>query len=124
MESIILLNSNENTRQVEDEEKSRFVRDVLNSLGIDIEGIWDEDGNLSIENKIKLRKLLSTFNIDIVAEPGGNLQIYHENTYLIGEWKKPQYVLKKDLSQKDPRKRLYVEMRTNYWSVFEENNEQ
>lgn len=120
MESVILLNSNENTRLVEDEEKSRFARSILESFGLEkeIEDIWDEHGQLTQESKKKLRQLLSFHNIEIIGPPGGDLQIYHENT-LIGDWKKPTYVLKKDPTQKDPLKRLYLEMKISYWSILE-----
>lgn len=118
MESVILLNSNENTRQVEEEESARFVRSIIDSMGLDVEGIWDNDENLSVENKIKLRRILSAYQIQIITYPDGVLQIYHEDT-VIGEWKKPQYVLKKDHSQKDPFKKLYLEMKVTYWSIFE-----
>lgn len=127
MESIILLNSNENTRKVEDEEKSRFVRSILESIdGLPpeyLEGIWDEKGEVTLEGKIKLRQTLHTFDLEVIATPGGNLQVYHvpakgEHT-LIGEWKKPFYTLKKDPSQINPSKRLYIEMKINYWSAYE-----
>lgn len=127
MESIILLNSNENTRKVEDEEKSRFVRSILESIeGLPpeyLEDIWDEKGEVTLAGKIKLRQTLHTFDLEVIGAPGGDLQVYHvppkgEHT-LIGEWKKPFYVLKKDASQRDPAKRFYIEMRVNYWSAYE-----
>jgi hypothetical protein len=118
MKSVILLNSNENTRQVEDEEKTRFVRSVLDSIGIPLENIWDDDGILSVENKIKLRSVLSVYNIKIIDDSDGGLRLYVDQD-LVGEWKKCQYVLKKDLSEIDPSKKLYLEMHVDYWSVFE-----
>lgn len=122
MESTILLNSNENTRQIEEEEKSRFVRDIMDSLGLPVEGLWDEEGNLSIESKIKLREILIAYNLQVIADPEGRLEIYHHDEgtdVLIGEWRKPQYFLKRDYSQKDPKKKLYLEMKVSYWSIFE-----
>lgn len=118
MESIVLLNSSENTRQVEDEEKSRFVRSFLDHFGIKTNDIWDENEQMSLESKIKFRQLLSIYEIEIIGPPGGDLQIYHNNE-LVGEWKKPQYILKKDISQRDPNKKLYLEMKVNYWSILD-----
>src|SRR4051812_37270123 len=118
MKNVILLNSDENTKKVEEEEKTRFVRNILESVGLPIEGIWDEDEYLSIENKMKLRSILSTFDIQVIDNYDGELQIFADHQ-LIAEWKKSEYVLKKDLSQPDPRKKLYLEMHINYWSVFE-----
>lgn len=118
MKNVILLNSNENTKQVEEEEKTRFVRSILESIGLPIEDIWDEDGQLSVENKIKLRSILSSYSVQVIENYDGELQIFADHQ-LIGEWKKCEYVLKKDLSEIDPSKKLYLEMHVNYWSVFE-----
>ncbi len=118
MKNVILLNSNENTKQVEEEEATRFVRSVLDSIGLPIDNIWDEDGVLSVENKIKLRGILSAYSVQIIDDYDGELRIYVEQQ-LIGEWKKCEYVLKKDLAQPDPSKKLYLEMHVNYWSMFE-----
>ena len=110
MENIILLNSNENTRQVEEEEKTRFVIYILETLGIPIEEIWDENGTLTVENKIKLRQLLAAYNIEIIQNIAGELKIYNREdgeVILIGEWKKPKYTLKRDYSQIDPSKKLF-----------------
>lgn len=118
MQGTILLNSNENTRKIEEEEKTRFVRSVLESLGLPIEGLWDENGELSLDNKMKLRELLAAFSIEIIDDFDGELRIYVERE-LVGEWKKCEYILKKDLTQIDPAKKFYLEMKVNYWSVFE-----
>lgn len=118
MKGIILLNSNENTKRIEEEEKSRFVREILLELGLPIEKIWEADDDLSIESRIKLRGMLLSYNIQIIDSLDGEIQIYHENE-LIGEWKKCQYVLKKDISQRDPLKKLYLEMHIDNWTIFE-----
>jgi hypothetical protein len=118
MKGIILLNSNENTHLVEEEEKAKFIRALLEEIGLPLEGIWDEDGQLSIEGKIKLRSILSTYQIQIIDSMDGELQVYHEDK-IIGEFKKCNYVLKKDLKEKDPRKKLYLEMHVEYSSIFE-----
>lgn len=118
MKGIILLSSNENTHLVEEEEKTKFIRSLLEEIGLPLEGIWNDGGELSIEGKIKLRSILSTYQIQIIDSMDGELQIYHENN-LIGEWKKCKYILKKDLKEKDPRKKLYLEMHIEYSSIFE-----
>lgn len=118
MESTVLLNSNENTRQFEDEEKSRFVRFFLLEFGIPVEGIWDEHEQISPANRIKLQEMLSMYDLEVIGSAGGDLKIYHENV-LVAEWRKPLYTLKKDPSQKDPRKKLYLECKLNHWSISE-----
>jgi hypothetical protein len=45
--------------------------------------------------------------------------VYIDNE-LVGEWHKCTYKLKKDLRQLDPKKRIYLEMQIDYWSIFEE----
>lgn len=118
MKSTILLNSNENTRKIEEEEKSRFVKGIIDSMGIPIEGVWDDADELSIENKIKLRSILSNYNVGIIDDFDGELKIYVDND-LVGEWKKCEYLLKKDVTARDPRKQLFIEMKINCWSIFE-----
>ncbi len=119
MKSTLLLNSNENTRKVEDEEKSRFMRSILEIMGVPIDEFWIPDQSLSVEDKIKLRSILSTYNIQVIDDLDGSLQMYVDGQ-LIAEWKKCEYKLRRDLSQLDPTKQLYLEMQVNFWSIFEE----
>jgi hypothetical protein len=118
MKSVILLNSSENTHEVEEQEKTQFVRHILETMGLPIDKIWNEDNTLSIENKIKLRNILSTYNIQVIDDHDGSLQIYCDGE-IIGRWDKCEYILKQDLKQKDPVKKLFLEMHTNHWSIFE-----
>lgn len=117
----VLLNSNENTRKVEEEEKSRFIKSIIEAMNVPMEDVWDEDGELSIEQRIKIRKVLSDFNIRVLDYPGGELEIYVDND-LVAKWHKCEYVLKRDLAAIDPSKKLYLEMKINYWSMFDSNN--
>lgn len=119
MKGTILLNYNENTRQVEIEEKNRFLKNLLEQMGIPIDTFWLNDNSLSVEQKIKLRNLLINYSIQVIDDLDGHLSIYVEGE-LIGEWHKCTYKLKRDLSQIDPRKQLYLEMQINCWSLFEE----
>lgn len=118
MKSIILLSSNENTAAVETEEQNRFIRSILETLGLPIDELWDEAGVLSIGNKIKLRSILSAYSIQIIDTNDGEMQIYCEGT-VIAKFHKPEYILKKDLKQIDPKKRLYLEMKIDNWSIFD-----
>lgn len=125
MQGVILLNYNENTYQVENEEKSRFLRELLGQVfdntdvSAQIQNIWDVDAPLSASQKVKLRGILTTYGIQIIDDNAGALQIYVENEK-VAEWYKPTYKLKTDLAQLDPKKKLYLEMNIKYWSVFEE----
>jgi len=129
MKGTILLNYNENTQQVEEEEKARFLRSLLGQMFENtdvveqIQQIWPNEGVLSAEQKVKLRGIFTTYNIQVIDDHDGHLQVYVEGE-LVGEWYKCTYKLKRDLRQIDPRKKLYLEMEVNCWSVFEPQEEQ
>lgn len=125
MQGTILLNHNENIQQVEVEEKSRFLHGLLHQMFEDvpdvvskIEEIWIDDSPLTVPQKIKMRGFMSTYNIQVIDDCDGRMRIFVEGE-LIGEWLKCKYKLRKDVSQIDPRKQLFLEMTVNCWSVFE-----
>ena len=123
MKGTILLNYSENTKQVEKEEESRFLKSVLEPMGIPLD-FWTNDGVLSVNQKIKLREVLHNFRIQIIDDLDSHIQVYFTDdegeTHLIGEWHKPTYKLKRDLSQLDPKKQLYLEMEINCWTMAED----
>jgi hypothetical protein len=127
MERVVLLNSNENTKRVEEEEKGYFVRDLLSrwweGQEEDVFNLFNEDGSLTIENKIKLRALLLDKRMQIIDDDDGGLLVTCENKK-IAEWKKPNYILKQDLKQRDKKKQLYLEMHINSWTVVDKNEEE
>lgn len=119
MKYTVLLNKDDDTRKVEDEEKSKFIRNILEQMGLPVDEFWtNTDSALSVEEKIKLREILHAYNVIIIDSLDGHLQIYVEND-LVGEWNKPYYKLKTDLRQINPYKRLYLEMTIECWDVFE-----
>lgn len=118
--SIILLNKEENTQQVEDEEKSKFIRNMLEQMGLPVDEFWtNSDKQLSVNEKIKLREILNAYNVIIIDSLDGHMQMYVEND-LVAEWNKPSYKLKTDLRQINPNKRLYLEMTIDCWNIFEQ----
>ena len=127
----ILLNYNENVRQVEEEEKSRFLKGFLEQcfgdvplMADQIANIWENDGPLSPLQKIKLRGILTTYGIQVIDEQDGSLVIYIENVKT-ATFKKPIYKLKQDLSKLNRKERVYIEMTIECDSMFEETaNEQ
>ena len=119
MKATILLDKDSDTRKVEEEEKSKFIREVMEQIGLPVNEFWtDPNKILEVNEKIKLRQILNAYNIIIIDDLGGHLQMYVEND-LIAEWKKCTYKLKTDLRQINPNKRLYLEMNIDAWSVFE-----
>jgi len=129
MKGTILLNYSENTHQVEEEEKARFLRGILEQsfqntdVAAQIQTIWNTDGPLPAVQKVKLRGILATYGIQVIDDLDGHMQIYLENE-LIAEWFKCTYKLKRDLRAVDPRKRVYLEMEVNCLSVFDDKEEQ
>lgn len=129
MKGTILLSYNEDTHQVEEEEKARFLRGILlasfenTDVSSQIENIWESDSPLSAPQKVKLRGILATYGIQVIDDLDGHMQIYLENE-LIAEWFKCTYKLRRDLRVRDPRQRAYIEMEVNCWSVFDDKEEQ
>lgn len=81
------------------------------------------ENSLSVDERIKLRGILSTYNVQVIDDLDGALQIYVDNEK-VASFNKPSYKLKRDLTQLDPRKRLYMEMEISCWSLFEETESQ
>jgi hypothetical protein len=123
MKATILLNHNENTHQVEEEEKTRFLRNLLDQIGLPIQEFWNEELSLSVHQRMKLRSLLTTYEIQVIDDLDSHMQVFVEGE-LIAEWFKPTYKLKRDLKERDPKKQMYLEMEVNCWSLFEESENQ
>jgi hypothetical protein len=119
MQGTILLNYNENVKQVEEEEKTRFLRGLLEQMGVPVEEFWTTDTSLSIDQRIKLRNILATYGIQVIDDLDGHMQVYVDKE-LVGEWFKSTYKLKRDLRELDPKKQLYMEMTINFWTIFEQ----
>lgn len=122
MKGTILLNYDENVRQVEKEEQDRFLRDLLDQMGVPVDEFWTDGTPLTVESKIKLREILVANSIQVFDNLDGNMQIYVDGE-LVGEWFKSTYKLKRDLSQIDPRKQPYIEMQISFWTIFEEQQQ-
>lgn len=119
MKGLILLNYDDNTKQVEEEEKTRFLKNLLEQMGVPISDFWTDDTRLTTEQKIKLKAILSTYAIQVLDDQDGEIQVYVEGEK-IGEWKKPFYKLKRDIQQLDRKKQLYLEMQIDCWDIFEQ----
>ena len=126
MKATILLNHTENTRQVEDEEKTRFLKGVLDQMGVPIQEFWTSDMPLTVDQRIKLRGILGTYGIQVIDDLDGHMQIWVSSEgeqQKVADWFKCTYKLKRDLRALDPRKQLYLEMEVNCWSLFDEDTE-
>jgi hypothetical protein len=120
MQYSILFDRNENIKEIEIKEQNRFVKSILEAIEVPLDE-WNPDEPLSIDGKIKLRTNLAQYSINIIDDMDGGVKIYVE-TDIVAEWKKAKYILKTDKSHVDPKKRLYYQMNINFWSIWEEDN--
>lgn len=120
MNYTVLLDSDSDTKKAEHEEKSKFIRTILETLNIDV-SFWDpEHFILSVDERIRLRDHITKFDIKIIESSDGEIEIYFESKP-IAKWSKPQYKLKRDYRAIDPKKKLFLEMQVNFSSVFEDD---
>jgi len=119
MEYKVLLDKKSNFREAGTEEQSQFILSIIEALDIPFE--WDSSTTFTIMDKLRLKKLCNQYNISIIDDTDGNAKIYLEGQ-VIAEWHKPSFILREDLGQIDPKKRLYIEMKCSFSSMFEENN--
>lgn len=110
----------DNYKEVEEEEKNRFLKGVLQDIGIPVEDVWP-GLSLSVEEKIELRKMLGKYDITILGQ-GGNVEIYVKDE-LVASWSRPRYRLLVDDKELDPAKKLFLEMTINCSSIFDEDSD-
>lgn len=112
----------EDLKKVEEEEANKFFYWIIESIGLDIEDVWPNPPNLSIEEKINLNKFLFKYQIEIIHDGDGGYKVYCDRE-VIGEWFKPRVILKQDPSALKLSQRLYFEVQFKYSSLFEEGEE-
>ena len=116
--------SRDNYRQEEEQWQYEFVYYVLSNIGIPqeiLDGCFPEDGMeaFTVDHKIELRKPMSTFDVSIVDDRDGGIKMFVERD-LIAEWKKCKFVLREDGKEVNPSKRLYMEVRADIWTIFDQ----
>lgn len=99
----------------------RFLRSLLELMGVPIDDFWstEEEVKLSVDQKIKLRDILTKYSIQVIDDNDGGMKIYVDKT-LVGEFLKSTFKLKRNIEELDPKKQLYLEMTINYNSMFEQ----
>ena len=131
---LIRLASKDNYREVEKEWKYEFMIYVFEGMGMPTEMLEEyfpesyED--FDVECKLKLRKFLDQEHIEII-ENDGQVDYYigqattsgRLNYVLIAKWKKCRFVYKKDLSQVNKLKQIYIEVVAEPWVIFENFDE-
>jgi hypothetical protein len=111
----------EDAKKTEQEELQNFIHSVLSEINLPINNIWPEDGLLSVQQKIELKNLLAKVNINIINSDSDDTLIYVDKD-LIATWKKPRYILRTDISEINPAKKVFLEMIIEYESVFEQKD--
>jgi len=119
MKAVILLNHTEDIKKIEEEEKARFLKEILVQMGVPIQEIWSDDV-LSVSQRMQMRHVLAVYGVKVLDSHDGFLQIYVEGEK-VASFEKPIYKLKRDLKEINPKKQLYLEMEINCWSLFEES---
>lgn len=105
--------------------KNLWVKSILEQTGLEkISNCYsdsEEWQEQTIEQKALLRKTLHENDIVIIDEDETCI-IYVQNEP-IAKWEKAEYILKRDFSQIDKSKQMYVEIKIKYSSVFDEIDE-
>lgn len=105
--------------KVEAEEQLSFILSVMQASGVpdkELEACIT-DGQMSVEDKIRFRKVCENFQISIVDDMDGGLKIYVNSggsDVLVAEWYRPTYTL-----QTGDSKELTTNLHIHWWT-FEE----
>lgn len=103
--TVILVNQ-QDASKVENEEKVKWTFDVLETMGLPVEE-WK--GEATMDKLRKIRSILKQKDIDVIDDSSGGIEIYYSGT-LIGEWRKPKYVLREDPNEINMYYKYYLEM--------------
>ena len=110
-------------KTVEEEEKQKFIRNVIEAISIPgFEDVWPEEAEVGPELKIAVRAFLKDFDLDIVEGIDGSVVVYSGDDE-IAIWEKPSYVLRVDNKAKRHSEKTYFEMKIKFWSMWDEEEE-
>ncbi len=119
MLDIILVDRNE-VREVEQEEKAKWIRSVLEKMKLPLKKFWPQQA--SMENLRKMRISLREYHVDLIGDANDGIQIYANNE-LVAEWVRPRYKLVEDPTQKDIQRRFYYEMHLITKCIYDKKQE-
>lgn len=117
MKYTLLLDRKEDTKKIQDQEQSRFIKSIIETFEFPID--FDPNTSLTLDKKIELRKSLAAHKIDIIDDMDGGLKVFFEKE-VIAQWHKPSFKLKEDRNQLDPKNRLYLEMTISFITNLDE----
>jgi hypothetical protein len=99
-----------------------WICSILSQTGMNLDNCFPESGNYqdqTIEQKAQLRNNLNDNNILIIDNNDNSIIVYIQDQ-IIAEFKKPLYIRREDLSEINPKKRIYIEINIECNSVFDE----
>lgn len=109
-----------------EEEKLQFLVFVLDSMGVELDGCFPDPlnpANITADHRSKLAELLNKFAISIIDNKDKTFDIFLEKDK-IASWLKHWIELKKDFSEINPKRRIYVEIHLECWSIFEQKEDE
>lgn len=112
----------DNYKQVFNQVRFDWLCSILSETGMNLDNCFPESGNIedqTIDQKAQLRNNLNDNNILIVDNNDDSLIIYIQNQ-IIAEWKKPLYVRKEDIEERNPKKKFFIEINIEHYSVFDD----
>ncbi len=113
-----------NYKQVFHQLRFDWLCSILSETGMNLDNCFPESGNIedqTINQKAQLRSNLKDNDILIVDSGDDSLIIYIQKQ-IIAEWKKPLYIRKEDLEERNQRKKFYIEIHIEYDSVFDQDD--
>lgn len=117
----------EDAQQIIEQEKLIFIFSTLISSGIPEEILTpcfpEENQDLTVEQKIELRKICEKWSISVIGDIDGSVRIFLNRKELIAKLDKPLISLRKDNSVLERHKQLYNEIHFSWWSLVEEKND-
>jgi hypothetical protein len=108
MPKVILVNQ-QDALEVENEEKVKWALNILETMGLPVNE-WQVEPTMN--NLRSIRRQLKSEDIDVIDDSNGGLEIYCMGT-LIGEWRKPRYILREDPKEINDYYKYYLEMHIN-----------
>jgi len=116
----VLLVDRHEARKIEEEEKAKWIRSVLEKIGVPLDD-WPE--NPSMANLRKMRDLFRAAGIEIINDNCEGIEIYL-NDEMVAYWRRPFYKMVMDPRERDVRYKFYYEMHLQCDSVYDQNQQE
>lgn len=117
MPEISIYANREDAKSIEESERALYVRGILEEIGIPLDEVWPDE-QLTVDQKIELRKALGKYSIQIIDNGDRQTEIF-VNDDLIAKWFKPRYIMRVDPTKREKSKQLYYEMILKTESLFD-----